>query len=87
MNSHYSTRDQRCYAQLWLDTDPERGPYAVFSESFVFDVDENRAKGELRLQLNVKPPAEPTIIICAVGNAKCRNFAEWEELVKPYMEQ
>jgi hypothetical protein len=86
--SHYDTRTSRCYVELWLDTTPESGARlsSVFHESNLVDVDENRVIGEVYertdLQTNVT-----TVLRCSVGDRKCGTIAEWETLMKPYMDQ
>jgi hypothetical protein len=87
MNSHYSTRDQRCYAEVWFDSDAQSGADGLFFDSFVFDVDDNRGIGELRQRVPLALGQQPEVLACAVANKKCGTSNEWEALIKPFKDQ
>jgi len=81
MRSHYSTRDHRCYAELWLNSDPRPPSRSVFFEAYLVDVDENHGIAELRQETGA------TVLICRVADRKCANSDEWSALIKPYIDQ
>jgi hypothetical protein len=85
MNSHYRERDQRCYAEVSLESDTEPG--ALFFDTVVFDVDDNRGIGELRQRIPMALGQQPEVLACTVGKKKCGTSDEWEALVNPYLDQ
>ena len=77
LNSHYSSRKQRCYAHIWLTFG------SSISRSFLVDVDENRQLGEFNEQLLPKTQ----VYRCILADKTCATSDEWLALTKPYMEQ
>ncbi len=86
MLSHYNTRDYRCYAELEFTSSPWAGPLGSY-QMRIFDVDENRQKGILQQQTELKVDGKTVVSVCLVGGARCTSAVEWDALVKPYMDQ
>lgn len=80
MNSHYSRRDHRCYAELVLFSE---SPGPKLHREELLDVDENRGVGVFSEQMT----PERDVRMCSLADQKCASYEEWQTLVKPYMEQ
>jgi hypothetical protein len=87
MISHYSQRDHRCYAHVWLDSEYEAGDQGLFHKAVLVDVDENREIGVLSTEVALHDGQRIDVPACSVRNKKCSSEDEWAALIKPYMEQ
>jgi hypothetical protein len=82
MNAHYRSSDQHCYAELWMTSEPQAPLFDIFFNSYLIDIDENVAKGELRQEAG----KDSALLECSVGGTKCSSLDQWNALVKLYME-
>jgi hypothetical protein len=78
--AHYNARLNKCFflvISIYTDTEPLKMTY-VYT---ILDLLENREYG------NFQRDTELGVIACTVQNTLCRSEAEWDNLIKPYMDE
>jgi hypothetical protein len=78
--AHYNARLNKCFflvISIYTDTEPLKMTY-VYT---ILDLLENREYG------NFQRDTELGVIACTVQKTLCRSEAEWDNLIKPYMDE
>jgi len=75
--AHYNARLNKCfYAETYISPTP----VGINKWVYLSDLQENRIYGGFHRSTNIG------LFYCSLGDRECHSQAEWNELVKPFME-
>jgi 5'-3' exonuclease len=81
-SNHYNTKLNRCFILLTTTSIPKGKENNPLVMKNLFDINENKEFGYLYKSHNNAVP-----LGCNVGNKPCKSEAEFEAMIKPYMEE
>src|SRR5262249_17092058 len=81
--NHYSSKLNKCFILVTTTDLPTKGKSKGNSTTLMllYDLNENREDGNY-----FKREADPFPLECRVAGRVCRSEAEWETLIKPFMD-
>ena len=82
--NHYNKKLNKCFFLLTLSDSPYKGKNKSFSTTIeLFDINEQNEYGNFY----IRPQVDKFPIACKVVDKFCHSQAEWQALIKPYMEE
>jgi hypothetical protein len=80
--NHYNAKLNKCFIVIRETTFTKNKEIGWYLNRFLIDVNENKEYGSFaKFQKELKPQS------CVVGVRQCSSEAEWDALIKPYMEE
>ena len=82
--NHYNTKLNKCFYLQSVRTIPKNKKGSVTEEQQLYDINENKDYGNLYVILN--RDGQDGTTFCNLLQKGCQSRAEWESLIRPYME-
>ena len=80
--AHYNAKLNKCFYLKISSYLPKDDKKKSFRLKDVLDINENRPYGSFS-----KVAGSNELFVCYVGKIKCHSEKEWDELIRPYMEE
>jgi hypothetical protein len=78
--NHYNKRLNKCFMLITTNSYPKDKSRDIITIKTLIDINENKEYGNLVKIKNA-------IMTCEVANKQCKSENEWENLVRPFMEE